>query len=220
MPRLLRPRFRPGARGGILVRLVGGLVFLAAAATLAWMLLLPLAVQSRFASATGAQLLVRGLMGDPFAGRATVTGWTLRAGPAPDAPVLARGGASEIAAADWQAALSSGPGGTALIDSLDLAVTEAVLAPDAKGAWLLLALAATAGLPYEKAGPVGEGPRVKIARLRLAVETVVIRDARTGRETSVRIAWRGEFRNLTQTKPVLAALLAAARTAPAGPPPP
>jgi len=215
-----RPRYRhSGTRGGVLAWLAGGLVFLAAAATLAWMLLLPVAVQSRFSAATGAQLLVRGLMGDPFSGRATVTGWTLNANASPGSRVLARGGASKIVAPDWQAALAAEPGGTAVIDSLDLAVTEAVLAPDAKGAWPLLSLAAAAGLPYEKDGPSGDGPRVKIKHLRLAVETVVVRDARTGRDTPVRIAWHGEFQNLGNTKPVLTALLAAVREAPAGAPP-
>ena len=215
MPRLRRPRPRSGTRGGVLAWLAGGLVFLAAAATLAWMLLLPVAVQSRFAAATGAQLLVRGLMGDPFAGRAAVTGWTLKADAAPGSRVLARGGASSVVAPDWQAALDAAPGETAVIDSIDLAITEAVLAPDAKGTWPLLALAAAAGLPYEKDGPAGDGPRVKIKRLRLAVETVIVRDAHTGRDTPVRIAWRGEFQNLGNTKPILAALLAAVRGAPA-----
>ena len=215
MPPARRSRPRSGARGGILAWLAGGLVFLAAAAALAWMLLLPVAVQSRFAAATGAELLVRGLMGDPFAGRATVTGWTLRASASPRAPVLARGGASTVVASDWQSALNADPDGTAVIDSMELTVTEAVLAPDAKGAWPLLALAAAAGLPYEKGGSAGDGPRVTIKRLRLAVDTVIVRDAHSGRDTPVRIAWRGEFQNLDHTRPVLAALLAAVREAPA-----
>jgi hypothetical protein len=198
--------------------LLGGLITLAAAATLAWMLLLPGVVQSRLASPTGAQLRVQGLMGDPFAGRATVTGWTLRASAAPDARVLARGGASEIASADWRAALATDPEtGVATIDSLRLSVTEAVLAPDASGAWPLLALAAAAGLPYEKNGPVGRGPRVRVRHLALSVETARVRDARTGAEVPVRIAWQGEFRDVDHTRPLLAALLAAVRTAPPAP---
>lgn len=212
LPQPVRP-FR-NTRGGILGWLAGGLVVLVAAGALAWMVLLPGALQSRFNAATGAQLRVQGLMGDPFAGRASVTGWTLRADAAPNARVLARGGSSSIFTPDWRATLATDPYGTAVIDTLDLAVTEVVLAPDASGAWPLLSLAAACGLPYEKTGPAGDGPRIRIQRLRLAVETAVVLDARTGAEIPVRIAWRGEFRDLDHTRPILAALLEAVREAP------
>ncbi len=210
----LRPRRLRGARGGVLGWLAGGLVVLAAAGALAWMLLLPGALQSRFAAATGAQLRVQGLMGDPFAGRATVTGWTLRAADDPAARVLARGGPSAILTPDWRATLATDPRGTAVIDLLDLTITEAVLAPDATGAWPLLSLAAACGLPYEKTGAVGEGPNIRVKLLRLRVETAIVLDARTGAEVPVRIAWRGEFRDIDHSRPVLAALLAAVRAAP------
>ncbi|MBC8010942.1 MAG: hypothetical protein H7067_12695 [Burkholderiales bacterium] len=195
----------------MLIWVLGGVLLCAASVLLAWMLLLPGAVQSRLSAATGAQFSVQGLMGDPFAGRATATGWTLRASPALDSPLLARGGATEIVASDWRAALAGENAGSIVIDRLDLVISEAVLAPDKKGSWRLLALAAGAGLPYERDGKIGEGPRLRIAHLRLSVETLIVRDAKTGRDTPVHIAWRGEFRELEHTRPVVAALLAAAR---------
>jgi hypothetical protein len=202
---------RRPARGGVLAWIAAALVFCAALAVLAWMLLLPVVAQTRFASATGTELRLRGLMGDPFAGRATVTGWTLRATSSPQAPVLARGGASEIVSADWQAALgASGDRDTIVIDSLTLHAAELHLAPDAKGRWPLLALGASAGLPYERDGKVGDGPRMRVTLLTLRVDNIVIRDATTGRDTSVRIDWSGEFRDLDHSRPVVAALLAAA----------
>lgn len=196
----------------MLAWLAAGLVFCAALGVLAWMLLLPAAAQTRFSAATGgAELRVQGLMGDPFAGRATVTGWTLRASAAPKAPVLARGGASEIVSTRWQAALAADPeNGVAVIDSLTLRASELVLAPDSQGRWPLLALGASAGLPYERGGKIGDGPRVRVKLLRLSVDTVVVRDAATGRDTPVRIGWRGEFKDLDHSRPVVAALLAAA----------
>lgn len=204
-----RPRRR--TRGGVLGWIIGALVVCAALAVLAWMLVLPAVAQSRFAAATGAELRVQGLMGDPFAGRATVTGWTLRASADPKSPVLARGGASELVSSAWQAALAADPEtGVAIVDSLTLHATELLLAPDAKGRWPLLALGASAGLPYERRGKVGEGPRVRVKHLRLVVDTVVVRDAATKRDVPVRIDWRGEFRDLDHSRPVVAALLAAA----------
>lgn len=204
-----RPRER---RGGVFGWLAAGLVFCAALGVLAWMLLLPAMAQTRFAAATGgAELRVQGLMGDPFSGRATVTGWTLRASSEPKAPVIARGGASEIVSTRWQAALGADPEtAVAVIDSLTLRAAELVLAPDAQGRWPLLALGASAGLPYERGGKVGEGPRVRVKLFRLSVDTVVVRDAATGRDTPVRINWRGEFKDLDHSRPVVAALLAAA----------
>ena len=190
---------------------VAALVVCCALAVLAWMLLLPGVAQSRFAAATGAELRVQGLMGDPFGGRATVTGWTLRASADPKSPLLARGGASEIVASGWQAALS-GDGGKdpVVIDSISLHAAELVLAPNAKGQWPLLALGASAGLPYERGGKTGDGPRLLVKHLRLAVDTVVVRDAASKRDTPVRVSWRGEFRDLDHSRPVVAALLAAA----------
>ncbi len=210
-------RSRP-RRGGVAGWALGALVFCAALAVLAWMLLLPGLAQARFnAAAGGAELRLRGLMGDPFAGRATVTGWTLRASAEPGAPVLARGGASEIVSADWRVALGAAPaGGVVTIDSLALRVSELVLAPDAQGRWPLLALGASAGLPYERGGKIGDGPRVRVRHLRLAVDTVVVRDAATGRDTPVRVDWRGEFRDLEHSRPVVAALLAASASGGAG----
>ncbi len=199
------------ARGGVLAWIAAAMVFCAAVSVLAWMLLLPLAAQARLAAATGAELRVQGLMGDPFAGRATVTGWTLRASSDSKAPILARGGASEIVSTDWQAAL--GTGGekeVVVIDSLNLHAAELHLAPDAKGRWPLLALGAAAGLPYERGGKIGDGPRVRVKNLRLRVDKVVVRDAASGREVPVRIDWQGEFRDLEYSRPVVAALLAAA----------
>lgn len=200
-------------RGGVLGWLGAALVFCSALAVLAWMLLLPAVAQTRFAAGTGgAELRVQGLMGDPFAGRATVAGWTLRASADPKSPVLARGVASEIVSSDWQAAL--GIGGSAkdsvMIDKLVLHATALALAPDAKGRWPLLALGASAGLPYERGGKTGEGRRVRIKNLKLVVDTVVVRDAASGLDKSVRIDWRGEFRDLDHSRPVVAALLAAA----------
>ncbi|MCU0792932.1 MAG: hypothetical protein MUE42_08800 [Opitutaceae bacterium] len=199
-------------RGGVIAWCLGALATMAAIVVLGWMLLLPGVVQSRFLAATGAQLRFQGLMGDPFAGRATVTGWTLHASAAPDARLLARGGPSEITAADWRAALATDPtDGVATIDSLRLTITDALLAPDAKGTWPLLALGAASGLPYELNGPIGQTPRIRIRHLALAVDTVRVRDGRTGAEVPVRIAWRGEFRDVTHTRPILTALLAAVR---------
>lgn len=192
-----------------------GLLILAAAGALAWMLLLPAAVQSRFAAATGAELSVRGLMGDPFAGRATVSGWTLRADTSPEAAVLARGGASRVVTSDWRAALDENASGadTLIIDRLELDVAEARLTPAPDGTWPLLGLAAAAGLPFEKNGPAGEGPRLSVRHLKLAVDTLVVRDARTQADTAVRIAWRGEFENVDHSRPVFDALLEAVRAA-------
>jgi hypothetical protein len=192
--------------------MLGALVFCAALSVLAWILLLPGVAQARFATTTGgAELRLRGLMGDPFAGRATVSGWTLRASAAPEARVLARGGAAEIISSDWRVALGARPqGGVAVIDSLDLRVAEIVLAPEADGRWPLLALGATAGLPYERGGKIGDGPRVRVRHLRLVVDTVIVRDSATGRDTPVRVDWRGEFRDLDHSRPLVAALLAAA----------
>ena len=185
-PAAPRPAFstRRRTRGGVLGWLVGALVFGAALAVLAWMLLLAGLAQARFAAGTGgAELRLRGLMGDPFAGRATVTGWTLRVSADPKSPVLARGAASEIVSSGWQAALGiTGPGkGPVVIDKLVLTATELVLAPDAQGRWPLLALGASAGLPYERGGKTGDGPRVRIQHLKLNVDTVIVRDAATGR---------------------------------------
>lgn len=201
-------------RGGVLVWLIGGLLFIGAAGTLAWMLLLPGAVQARFAAATGSALQVRGLAGDPFAGEATVAGWTLRASTERDAAILARGGAASVRAPGWRDALSSQAGETVVIERLDLVVNEAVLAPDDAGRWALLSIAAAAGLPYERGGAVGaDAPRVRIKRLRLQVETIVIRNSPGGRPIPVRINWSGEFTDLDHLRPVVTALLAAARGA-------
>jgi hypothetical protein len=210
--RQLLPARQNAPCGGILAWLLAGLAFCGALAVLTWMLLLPAVAQTRFAAASGgAELRLQGLMGDPFAGRAAVTGWTLRASAAPTAPVLARGGASELSAADWRAALDADPEtGIAAIDSITLRATELYLAPDAKGRWPLLSLGASAGLPYERGGKVGEGPRVRVRHLRLFVDTVIVRDAATDRDTPVRIDWRGEFRDLDHSRPLVAALLAAA----------
>jgi hypothetical protein len=197
-------------RGGILAWLAAGLVFCSALAVLAWILLLPVAAQSRFSAATGAELRVQGLMGDPFAGRANVTGWTLRASATPGAPLLARGGASEIVSTGWRAALGASTTKTVVIDKLTLRVGELVLAPDAKGQWPLLSLGAAADIPYERGGKIGDGPRVRVKHLLLEVGTVVVRDATTARDTPVRVDWSGEFRDLEHSRPVVAALLAAA----------
>lgn len=207
IPAARRPR-----RGGVLGWLAAALVFCAALAALAWMLLLPAAVQSRFTASTGgAELRVRGLMGDPFSGRATVTGWTLRASAAPDARVLAHGAASEIVSSDWQSALrSAGASEPVTIGQVTLHANELFLAPDARNRWPLLALGAAVGLPYERDGKTGDGPRVRVKHLRLVVDSVVVRDAASGRDTPVRIDWRGEFRDLDHSRPVVAALLAAA----------
>ncbi|MBC8010149.1 MAG: hypothetical protein H7067_08630, partial [Burkholderiales bacterium] len=196
---------------GVWPWLIGGLVCSVALAVLGWMVLLPSAVQAKLAAATGGQFQVEGLMGDPFGGRATTKGWTLRATAAPGAPLLAHGTAAEIVASDWRAALSEEGTDTVVIDRLDLKVTEAVLAPDTNGTWRLLTLAAGAGLPYERDGKVGETTaRVRIKLLRLRVETLIVRDAKTNLETPVRIAWSGEFRDVDHTRPIVAALLAAA----------
>lgn len=203
-----------GRRGGALAWVIGALCFAAAALTLAWMLLLPAAVQSRFAAATGgADLALRGLAGDPFAGRATVTGWTLRATASPSSPVLASGGPSSLLAPGWREALGAAPGSAATIDEIDLHVAEARLAPDTKGRWQLLSLAAAAGLPYERGGAIGDGPRVRVRRLRLRVDTLLVLDGNTGRETRVAVAWRGEFTDLDHLRPVVAALFEAVRVA-------
>jgi hypothetical protein len=53
--------------------------------------------------------------------------------------------------------------------------------------------------------------KLRLARLRLKVDTVVVRDAATGREVARPVAWSGEFRDLDHARPVVAALLAAAR---------
>ncbi len=209
---VLIPHWRRSTRGGVFGWLAAGLVFCAALGALAWMMLLPAMAQTRFAAATGgAELRVQGLMADPFSGRATVTGWTLRASPAPTAPILARGLSSEVVATRWQAALAADPEtGVAVIDSLTLRASELVLAPDSKGRWPLLVLGASAGLPYERGGKIGDGPRVRVKLLRLSVDTVIVRDSSTGRDTPVRIGWRGEFKDLDHSRPVIAALLAAA----------
>lgn len=206
---------RRARSGGILARVLGGLLVLAAAGALAWMLLLPAAVESRFAAATGSELSLRGLMGDPFAGRATVGEWTLRASSSPEAPVLARGGASRVVTTDWRAALgeTSPQADTFVIDRLDLDVAEARLTPAPDGTWPLLGIAAAAGLPFEKNGAAGDGPRLSVRHLKLTVDTLVVRDARTDAETSVRIAWRGEFENVDHSRPVFDALLEAVRAA-------
>lgn len=210
LPAFVAPR---RTRGGVLGWLAAALVFCSALAVLAWMLLLPAVAQTRFAAGTGgAELRLRGLMGDPFAGRATVTGWTLRASADPKSPVLARGTASEIVSADWQSALGITGSGKdpVVIDKLVLHAAELVLAPDAQGRWPLLALGASSGLPYERGGKTGDGARVRIKNLKLSVDTVVVRDAASGRNQAVRVDWRGEFRDLDHSRPVVAALLAAA----------
>ena len=193
--------------------MTGALVFGAAVLVLGWMLLLPLAAQARFTAATGAQLQIQGLMGDPFRGTATVAAWSLRADESAQAPVLARGGAARALAPKWSAALDAAPGTRIEIEQLELSVTEARLLPDATGRWPLLAVCAAAGLPYERGGAVGTGPRVRIKKLHLKVETLLVRDAASGRETRVRIDWTGNFTELDHLRPVVTALLAAARTA-------
>ncbi len=198
-------------RGGVGAWLLGGLLICGALATLAWMLLLPGLVQSRFSTLSGgAALSLQGLMGDPFAGRATVTGWQLRASQDPNAKILAEGKTSQLLATDWQRALDARPGASVVLDSAEIHATRLVLAPDADGKWPLLALAAAAGLPYESRGPIGaEAPRVRVKKLLLRVDAVVVRDARTGRDQTVRIDWRGEYRDLDHSRPIVAALLAA-----------
>ncbi len=197
----------------MLVWLTGALVFCGASLVLAWMLLLPLAAQARFAATTGAQLQVQGLMGDPFGGTATVTGWTLRAEESATAPVLARGGAAHAVAPNWSAALEAAPGTRIEIEKLEISVIEARLLPDATGRWPLLAVCSAAGLPYERGGAVGSAPRVRIKHLHLRVENLVVRDAASGRETRVRVDWTGDFTDLDHLRPVVTALLAASRTA-------
>ena len=206
---------RASLRGGILAWLAASLVFCSAAAVLAWMLLLPLAAQVRFATTTGAQLRLLGLMSDPFAGAATVTGWTLRASEAPGAPLLARGGAASVSAPAWHTVLIREPGATLVVERLDLVIGEAHLAPDATDHWPLLAVLAASGLPYERGGAIGNGPRVLIKKLHLSVQTVVVRNAATGRDTAVRVDWVRDFKDLDHLRPLVTALLAATRT-PAG----
>ena len=205
--------------GGILARALVCLLALGAAAVLAWMLLLPAAVQSRFAAAVGAELRLHGLAADPFSGRATVTGWTLHANESPEAPVLARGGASRVVTSDWHAALADPAPATMIFDQLQLHVTEALLAPDPEGRWPLLGLAAAAGLPYEKGGPVGEGPRLLIRRLSLKIDTVIVKNAHDGSTVPVPIGWRGNFDDLDHTRPVLESILTAVRQSTTTPPP-
>jgi hypothetical protein len=196
----------------VITWLVGALVFATAAVVLAWMLLLPSAVESRFAAATGASLRLQGLSGDPFSGQASVTGWTLRETEAPGSPVLARGAASALHASGWRASLNASDTAPVVIDRLDIHLVEARLAPDPDGRWPLLAVAAASGMPYERGGPVSdESPRVRVKKLRLRVDTVIVRNSATGLETPVRIDWSGEFTELDHTRPVVAALLAAAR---------
>jgi len=199
-------------RAGVLGSTLAGLVLVSAIFVLAWMLLLPLVAQERFIAATGAELRLQGLMADPFAGRATVTGWTLRAAAAPDSAVLARGGVAALVAPSWRAAWNAGAGAPLVIESLDLHFTEVRLAPDARGQWPLLSALAALGLPYEQGGRTGpEAVLLRLARLRLKVDTVVVRDAATGRDVARPVAWSGEFSELDHTRPVVAALLAAAR---------
>ncbi|MCX6937220.1 MAG: hypothetical protein NTU80_04875 [Verrucomicrobia bacterium] len=188
-------------------------MFSGAVLALGWMLLLPLVAQERFAATTGAQLQVQGLMGDPFSGTATVTAWTLRAGESATAPVLARGGAARAVAPNWSAALDAAPSTRIEIEKLELNVTEARLLPDAAGRWPLLAVCSAAGLPYERGGAVGTASRVRIRHLHLRVETLVVRDAASGRETRVRVDWTGDFADLDHLRPVVTALLDASRTA-------
>lgn len=217
-PRLTSATARPAASGHIVSGLIAVVAVLGAGAVLAWMLLLPFAMQAKFLAATGAELRISGLMGDPFSGRARVTGWILRRDASAQAPILARGGPSSVFASTWREAFVAKTNlGPVVIDELNLHITEAFLAPDARGEWPLLALGAAAGLPFEIAGPIGDGPRVRIRHLQLFVEKVRVLDARTGAETTVRIAWRGEFRDLDHTRPVLTALLAAVRAASATP---
>jgi hypothetical protein len=200
----------PARRGGILAGLAAALVFAAALAVLGWMLLAPALAQERFATATGAELRLDGLMADPFGGRATVSGWAVRASAAPKAPQLAHGGASSAATAAWPTLLAASAGESVVVDEVTLDVTTLTLAPDAKGQWPLLALAAASGLPYECGGPIGpEAPRVKIKLLRLKVAALVVRDAASKRDVSVPIAWKGEFRDFDHTRPLVSALLAA-----------
>lgn len=209
-----RPRANPGSRrrGGILGWLAGTLVFLAAAASLAWMILLPSAVETRFADITGASLRLQGLTGDPFSGTASVTGWTLRETDSPGAPVIARGAATALHAPGWRGSFNASDGELVVIDGLDLHLVEARLAPDPDGRWPLLAIAAASGLPYERGGPVSDqNARVRVKKFRLRVDTILVRNATTGTETPVRIDWAGEFTELDHTRPVVAALLAAAR---------
>jgi len=199
-------------RGGVLGTVLAGLAVAAACAVLGWMLLLPVAAQTRFAAATGAELRLRGLMGDPFAGRATVTGWTLRADPSPGAALLARGGAAELIAPGWRAAWTAETAEPLVIESLDLHLSEIRLAPDPGGRWPLLAALAALGLPYEAGGRIGvDVAPLRLAHLRLVVDTVVVRDGPSGREVARPVAWRGEFHDLDHARPVVAALLAAAR---------
>lgn len=199
-------------RAGVLGSTLAGLVLSSAILVLGWMLLLPLMAQERFVAATGAELRLQGLMADPFAGRATVTGWTLRAAAAPGAALLARGGAAELVAPSWRAAWNAGAETPLVIESLELHFTELRLAPDARGQWPLLSALASLGLPYEQGGRTGpEAVKLRLARLRLKVDTVVVRDAATGREVARPVSWSGEFRDLDHARPVVAALLAAAR---------
>lgn len=199
-------------RGGVLGTVLAGLAVASACVVLGWMLLLPVVAQSRFSAATGADLRLQGLMGDPFAGRATVTGWTLRADPSPGAALLARGGAAELIAPGWRAAWTAETAEPLVIESLDLHLTEVRLAPDARGRWPLLAALAALGLPYEAGGRIGpDVAPLRLVRLRLMVDDVIVRDAGSGREVARPIAWSGEFRDLDHARPVVAALLAAAR---------
>lgn len=199
-------------RAGVLGSVLAGLVLASAVLVLGWMLLLPLVAQERFVAATGAELRLQGLMADPFAGRATVTGWTLRAAAAPEASLLARGGAAELVAPGWRAVWSAATETSLVIESLDLHFTELRLAPDARGQWPLLSALASLGLPYEQGGRTGpEAVPLRLTRCRLKVDTVIVRDAATGREVARPVAWSGEFHELDHARPVVAALLAAAR---------
>lgn len=199
-------------RAGILGSTLAGLVVVTAILLLAWMLLLPLVAQERFGAATGAELRLQGLMADPFAGRATATGWILRAGAAPDSALLARGGAALLVAPGWRAAWNAEAGTPLVIESLDLHFTELRLAPDACGQWPLLSALAALGLPYEQGGRIGpEAVPLRLVRLRLKVDSVLVRDASTDREVTRPVHWSGEFRELDHSRPVVAALLAAAR---------
>ena len=199
-------------RGGVLVWRIGAALVCAALGVLAWMVVLPRAVESRLAAVTGARFQVTGLMGDPFGGRATATGWVLRATDAENAPVLARGGRAEIVVPDWRGAIGDGGAKPEKfeIERLDLNITDLDLSPDATGAWPVLALAAAAGMPYEHGGKIGPSPRLRVKRLKLRVAQVTVKDAATGRATPMRIDWQGEFRDLDHSRPVVTALLAAA----------
>lgn len=167
--RARRAEYRAGERGGCLLRLVILLVVLGAAASLAWMVLLPIAFTRAVRERTGFEAEVASMSGNPFTGRVLVRGLVVSnpsAFPVRDF-VQVRSFAADL---EWWSLL----GERWVIDRLDVEVREVALVKRANGPTNLAAF--RSGVAGATPTPAAAKSPVMIKRLHVRFESLVLAD--------------------------------------------